>query len=297
MTGRFSVVDVIAPASALSSKDLKKSLACLKKMNLKPRWRGSMNHSSLFAQNSSEAFENFKKALESKDSFLIWSVRGGYGSFRLLKFLDTLKKRPSVKKIFIGHSDTTVLHDWIHTRWGLSTLHFPVLRDLPETALSSQNKFKSLLLGKTSISFPPLEILNRGKFKKKIISKMTGGNMTLIQSSLGTPWSVSRKGILFLEDVNEKPYRVHRMLWQMKHSGVFKNVRAVIFGKWQKYSKDILQQTLKPFADSAGFPVLTGLACGHGRVSDPLPLGARAELNLEKSKGLLKVSSPFSGES
>ncbi len=299
MTSRFFVVDVIAPASSASAGDIKKAAACLKKMGLKPRWRGSMKQSSLFAQKSSEAFENFKKALGAEDSLLIWSLRGGYGSVRLLKFLDSMKRRPSIKKIFIGHSDTTVLHDWIHSRLQRPTLHFPVLKDLPETALSSQKKFKKLLSGEKQIFFPPLEILNWRSFKrnKKIVSQITGGNMTLIQSSLGTPWSVSRKGILFLEDVNEQPYQVHRILWQMKHSGVFKNIRAVIFGRWKKYSKDIIQKALKPFASEADFPVLTGLPCGHGRVNDPLPLGVQAELNFEKGRGLLQVKSPFLGES
>ena len=288
-----NIVDIVAPASAVSSTDLKKSLQFLKKMNLKPRLRGSMRGFSLFAQSESEAFENFRKALWAKDSSLIWSLRGGYGSARVLKYLDSLKKAPAVKKIFIGHSDVTVLHDWIHQKLHWPTLHFPVLREMLFTSLSSQKKFIKLMSDFSQITFSNLKVLNKQK-NKKIISQVTGGNITLIQSAIGTPWNFSRKGILFLEDVNEQPYRIHRALWQMTESGVFKKVRAVIFGRWQKeYSKEVIQQVLKPFAKKVSFPVLMGLPCGHGRINDPLPLGTKAELNFKKGRALLEVKSPF----
>ena len=93
-----NLVDIVAPASAVSREDLKKSLKFLKKMNLKARFRGSLRGSSLFAQSDSVAFENFKKALWAEDSFLIWTLRGGYGSARLLKFLSAFKKKTSFKK-------------------------------------------------------------------------------------------------------------------------------------------------------------------------------------------------------
>jgi len=290
-----NIVDVVAPASAVSRMDLKKSLEFLKQMNLRPRLRGSTKGSSLFAQSEQEAFENFKKALWAKDSFLIWSLRGGYGSTRLLKPLSALKKKPPVKKVFIGHSDATVLHDWIHQKLHWPTLHFPVLREMLFTSLSSQKKLKKLMSGLSQVTFSGLKVLNRPtKKSKKIISQVTGGNITLIQSTIGTPWNFSRTGILFLEDVNEQPYRIHRALWQMKQSGVFKKVRAVIFGKWQKeYGKDILKQVLKPFAGEVSFPVIAGLPCGHGHINDPLPFGTRAELNFVRGKTLLQVKSPF----
>ena len=301
-----NIVDVILPASKISAKDLKKSLEFLKKMNFKPRLRSSVKkwgkrsgknlvkksgENFLFAQSEAEAFKNFRQALESEDSRLIWILRGGYGSTRLLKSMDSVKK-PSVKKILIGHSDATVLHDWVYKNFQWTSLHFPVLREMPDMALSSQNKFKKLLSGQTSIVFPHLKLLNK-QTKGKIISQVTGGNMTLLQSTLGTPWGFSRKGLLFLEDVNEKPYRIHRILWQMKHSGFFKKVRGLIFGKWQKDSLEIVQQVLKPFAESVRFPVFADLPCGHGRVNDPLPLGTRAELSWGKGKAELQVQSPF----
>lgn len=298
-----NIVDITLPASKVSAKDLKKSLEFLKKMNFKPRLRGSLTErraksvkksgeNFLFAQNEREAFKNFRQALESKDSCLIWVLRGGYGSTRLLNSMDSVKK-PSLKKILIGHSDVSVLHGWIYKNFRWPSLHFPVLREMSDTALSSQNKFKKLLSGRTPIIFPHLKLLNKQSFKSKIISQVTGGNMTLLQSTLGTPWNFSRTGLLFLEDVNEKPYRIHRILWQMKHSGFFKKARGLIFGKWQKDSSEILQQVLRPFAESVRFPVFADLPCGHGRVNDPLPLGTRAELSWRKGKAELQVQSPF----
>ena len=189
----------------------------------------------------------------------------------------------------------TVLHDWIHQNLHWPSLHFPVLREASLVSISSQKKFKQLISGFSYLYFSNIEVLNTKKIKnKKIISQMTGGNITLTQNTLGTPWSLSRKGILFLEDVNEEPYRIHRALWQMKNSGVFSKVRAVIFGKWQKkYHNKMVQHVLKPFAKEVSFPVLLNLPCGHGKLNDPLPFGTRTELNFEKGKACLKINSPF----
>ena len=103
--------------------------------------------------------------------------------------------------------------------------------------------------------------------------------MTLIQSSINTPAFVSRSNqILFLEDVNLKPYEVHRALWQMSEAKVFHQVRAVVFGNWTQHKNTIIKEVLKPWAQSQKFPVFTGLSCGHGKINDPLPLRVTAQI-------------------
>ena len=290
------IVDIVAPASSVSPLELKNSLKFLKELHLQPRLRGSLQKKSLFAQNEKTAFLNFKKALCAKDSALVWCLRGGYGSGRLLEHLDTINKKLLTQKLFIGHSDSTLLHDWIHTKLKWPTLHFPVLSHAYSTALSSQNQLKKILFGKAKEHcFSSLQWLNPQKkqWNTKIKSQITGGNLTMIQSAVGTPWEASRKKqFLFLEDIYEKPYEIHRALWQIKHSGIIKNTQAVIFGKWQEYKKSILQEALIPFAKSLDIPVLADLPCGHGRVNTPLPLLTPAELSFKKNQVVLKVPPP-----
>jgi len=284
-------VDIITPASSASREELQWSLKFLKSLDLKPSFKGGFSKNSFFAQEDKLSAKIFQESLQNQETKIIWSLRGGYGSQRLLCFL---KKRPQrSKKIFIGSSDVTVLHDWIHHHLNWPSLHFPVMSKLKQTSSLSHQKFKNLIQKKIKfVEFSGLKLLNKKKNFKDIISKITGGNLTLIQTSIGTPWNFSRKNkILFLEDVNQKPYTLHRALWQMKWSGVFKGVRAVIFGEFDLMTQ---KRVIQVFAQQCSFPVLYGLKCGHGRVSDPLPLGTRAELKVHQGK--LKVFSPFGVE-
>ena len=289
------IVDIVATASSVRKGEVKEGISYLLSLGFQPRLCGSFQSppSYVFAQDEKDCFKNFKKALFAKDSKIIWSLRGGYGSQRLLSPLDQMQQRPNSPKVFIGFSDTTVLHDWIHHRLKWPTLHFPVLSRVK--TLADKKKLKSLMIGvKKHLEFCHLKLLNpKNSFKKKeMISQITGGNLTMIQSSIGTPWSFSRKNkILFLEDVNEEPYRIHRALWQMQNSGVFQGVQALIFGKWPPgLSKRMVSQALRPFAEKCSFPVLMDIPCGHHAKSEPLPLGTKAKLIVKE--GYLKVWSP-----
>ena len=290
------IVDVVATASSVRKGEVLKGISHLLSLGFQPRLCGPFQSPPdyVFAQDERDCFKNLKKTLFTKDSKIIWSLRGGYGSQRLLPYLAQIKTFPKNRKVFIGFSDTTVLHDWIHHNLRWPTLHFPVLSRV-ET-LADKKKLKSLMTGvKKHLEFFHLKLLNpKISFKKReIISQITGGNLTMIQSSIGTPWSFSRKNkILFLEDVNEEPYRIHRALWQMQNSGVFQGIQALIFGKWQSgLGQRMVNQVLKPFSEKCSFPVLAGLPCGHHTKSKPLPLGTKAKLIVKE--GYLKVGSPF----
>ena len=282
------IVDVVAPGSSASPQEIRDSFSILKKMNFQPRFFGSRKHSLFFAQDEDEAYKNFKKALWSKDSSLIWAVRGGYGSQRMIQRLSKLKRQPSYKKLFIGYSDVTVIHDWIYKNFSWPTLHFSNLASLPFLSPSSLKKFQTVLNQKP-IEFSSLRRINK---KSNVVEGvLTGGNLTMIQTCIGTPAFVSRANqILFLEDVNVKPYQVHRALWQMREGGVFKKTRAVVFGRWVEHSSTIQKEVLIPWAKNQPFPVFVNLPCGHGRINHPLPLGVRAQIKpAQKNLFTLKI--------
>ena len=290
------VIDIVAPGSSVPKPLAIQVFKMMKSLGWAPRFYGSLKSSSpFFAQEEREAVLNFKKAILAKDSSMIWCLRGGYGCMRLLAHLKNLKNN-SFPKLFIGHSDATVLHDWVHHNLSWPSLHFPVLTAWPELSGSSKKKLQSLIEGKTKkcIQFAHLKVLNPQKkwSRTPLTGKITGGNLTVIQSLIGTRWSVSRKNqILFLEDVHEKPYRIHRALWQLGESGVLQNVKALVFGRWLEKSQFIENRVLRVFAEKCSFPVLTGLPCGHGRVSHPLPLGGAAKLLFQKDQAVLEVTS------
>lgn len=248
----------------------------------------------------SKKFQHLKKALMSPDSEAVWCIRGGYGSQKLMPFLMKMK-RPVKPKPFIGYSDATVLQMFLNLKWKWPVLHFPVLIHLKDCSSASLKRFQNLLAGvQREQIFSTLKLLStKYTGSKKIISYLTGGNLTLIQTSIGTHWSHSFKNkILFLEDTGEVPYRLDRALWQMLNAGVFKGIKALILGDFiysgPKNSKYETKKVFQSFADEVPFPVVEGVPCGHGKRKEVLPFMTSCRLHIQPAgKAQLHIASPF----
>ena len=146
---------------------------------------------------------------------------------------------------------------------------------------------KSLLKGHNQRQNNTLKGGANQHYKQKINSFITGGNLTLIQSTIGTAWAGSfQNKILFLEDIGEAPYRIDRALWQMQKAGVFKGVKAVLLGDFmvpKNHKKQEMQKVFLNFAKEVSFPVLQGVPLGHGQKKEPLPFGTPCVLDLAQN--------------
>ena len=182
-------------------------------------------------------------------------------------------------------------------------LQVNVSGDPPPSAPMSQ-RYKTSSVNNNILQFTKLKILNsmniRSTSKNVVIrSYLTGGNMTIIQSSIGTPWAGYFKNkILFLEDKGEAAYRVDRALWQMQSAGVFKGIKALALGDFiteTAMESRRIRETFKSFSENVNFPVITGVPCGHGRHKSPLPFMTPCTLHLypKKKQAGLYVHSPF----
>jgi muramoyltetrapeptide carboxypeptidase len=240
-------------------------------------------------------FEHFVAALRS-DSSAIWCVRGGYGSLRLLPALAKLPK-PKTEKLLIGYSDVTSLHLFLNQRWRWPTLHGPLLDRIGKGNGSPRETafLKNVIFGhKETVSFKPLQVLRPQKSARRIRGTVLGGNLIVAQSTLGTPSAIKGRGkILFFEEIGERAYRFDRVLHHMEQAGVFRDVRAVIFGHITGVDTSELRLIrhliLPEFAKRSRFPVLTGLNSGHGDLQLALPLGTRAELEIRGDRAVLEV--------
>ncbi|MCB0392487.1 MAG: LD-carboxypeptidase, partial [Bdellovibrionales bacterium] len=124
------IVDIIAPASSSTGKDFQNALRFVHKMGFIPRAPKDIFGKDLLCANSDEKrFVHLKKALYAKDSKVIWSLRGGYGSLRLYPYL-TKVKPPTKKKLFIGYSDTTAIHHFLNQKWNWQSLHGTMLEEM-----------------------------------------------------------------------------------------------------------------------------------------------------------------------
>ncbi len=224
----------------------------------------------------------------------VFCLEGGYGTERLLDSLDysLIRKNP---KILTGYSDITGLHLAISKKAGIVTFHGPVaMSSLPAWTLEY---FRKALfstepigaLGNPPESEPlspafPLHTVVPGRARGPI----AGGNLTLISTTMGTPYEIEAKGrILFLEDTGEAPYRIDRMLVQMKLAGKFAECAGVVWGTCTECTParsgfevnlsvpDLLDEIL----GDIGKPVLAGLLFGHTKEKVTLPIGVMAEID------------------
>jgi len=231
----------------------------------------------------------------------IITIRGGYGSAQLLPHLDykLIARHP---KILVGYSDITSLLLGIHQMTGLVTFHGPVA--VSTFTDYTKKYFLKVLMSKTAIGEiedapydANLQTSNRvwtyrsGSAEGRLI----GGNMTLMQSTIGTPYEFdSRDAIIFIEEVGEEPYDLDRMLHHFKQAGKFEKCRGIVFGKLSDIKpadykpafnsslsvEDIIDNVFKDYS----FPVCVGVSMGHIKEKPTLPLGIKARLNADTGR-------------
>ena len=225
---------------------------------------------------------------KDKNVKAIIAMRGGWGCGRILGKLDykLIKQNP---KILMGYSDITSLLIAITNRTGLVTFHGPVGYSTWEEFSTGQviktlvkgDKFK---LTNPSDNLEGLETLTGGKARGKLI----GGNLTVVTSMIGTKHEPNWKNkILFLEDIGEEPYRIDRMLWQLKQAGVFNRINGLILGAFTKCQAEhpdesfSLAEILNQHFKNTTFPVYKGAAIGHITRKFTLPIGLDAEVDAD----------------
>jgi len=283
-----SIIDIIAPSSAPKNQKWKKGIQILKTWGFQTRFDQRALSPWLFHSHKDKHRSHFlNKAFSNRDSSIVWMLRGGYG---LQKLMPAFTKKKARNKLFVGYSDGTILHTYLNSQ-NIKTLHAPNVSELSALPQNYLKLLKSILLGQNKeIRFQNLVSLN-SLTQKKIKGKITGGNLSLLSSSVGTPWfpSFKKDSLLFIEDVNEEGYKVDRMLHHLFYSGALKNVKAILFGNFNPLHQSDLKTLLKNFTDISSIPCIMALPCGHQQPSKPLPFHQPAELLIDKNKAVLKV--------
>ncbi len=236
------------------------------------------------------AGEDGQRAEEIRAMFLdpevraIFAVRGGYGAQRILGALDPETAR-SHPKIFMGYSDVSCLLAFFLQESGLVTFHGPVVSEMADLSPLTREFLFRLLCRPEPLGSIPLdgvEWIRPGRAAGPLV----GGNLSLVCSTLGTPWEVVTEGrILFLEDRGEKPYRVDRMLVQLRQAGRLGSAAAILFGSFlPEERKKEMEEVLRENTRGLGIPVAMGMPVGHGIHNIPLPLGILAEVDGRRNR-------------
>ena len=211
----------------------------------------------------------------------IVSTRGGYGSHRVLPLLDyeMIKKHP---KFFGGYSDITAYICVLNQICGMEAYHMPMVGAWASGMdIYTESYVKAMLFGEKIEYKNPAGFALFGMNGGKAQGTLCGGNLSLIASSLGTPYEMDTKGkILFIEEVGEAPYHVDKMLTHMRNAGKFDDAAGIIFGQftdckgepgsnWNVSVDQIIYELVVP----SGKPIIKGVMCGHGTPTMSLPMG------------------------
>lgn len=278
-------IALLAPASPFKREELDAGAKELADLGFEPVY-----DERVFARQLFRAGDPVLRARMLTEAWLdpaiaaIVTVRGGYGSAETLPLLDPGVMRRA-RKAFVGYSDITALLTF-HCNHGLVCFHGPMIDRRLAAGPSAYHRESFLGAVMNAEPLGPLvpnglEVLKQGE----AAGLLMGGTLTQLAASLGTPWQADppRGCILFIEDVSERPYRVHRMLTQLAQSGVLERAAALVFGELRSCDEPggepAIRDVLRDFVATFPGPVLFGFPSGHTTGTTwTLPLGVRARV-------------------
>ena len=212
---------------------------------------------------------------------------GGYGAVRMLPHLEPEVFRLN-PKAFVGYSDVTALHLWLIRRAGLRVFHGPTVDDLIPSARDPT--MASLVAALTT----PRPTARMGRDIARVVrpgratGRLTGGNLSLVQQSIGTPYEIdTRDAILFLEETRDPMSVADERLVHLRAAGLLRNVRGVVFGQLSldRSEEDEFEDFLTDLLADLDIPILTDFPAGHEIPNLTLPLGTEVELVAEDQNG------------
>jgi muramoyltetrapeptide carboxypeptidase len=234
--------------------------------------------------------ENFIAMWVNPEVKAIIGGTGGYGAVRMLPYLEPEIFRLHPKS-FVGYSDITALHLWLNRRAGLRTFHGPTIDDLVPGA-----KDPSLASLLTALTVPqPVTKLGRGVSRAvrpgQAIGRLVGGNLSLVQQSIGTPYEVEvDDAILFLEETKDPMSVVDERLLHLRASGLLPRVRGIVFGhlSLDRSEEDEFEDFVLDLVSDLDVPVLMDFPAGHEIPNLTVPLGTEVELVVEGESGWIQ---------
>jgi muramoyltetrapeptide carboxypeptidase len=279
-------IAVVAPASPFARDEFDAGIAEIRELGFEPVYDDSVFERRGYLAGSVETrVAAWQRAWDAPDVAALIAARGGYGSVQLLPLLDrgSVRRQP---KAFVGFSDNTSLLTWLTLQCGVVSFHGPMLegRLARGEAGYDRDTFRRCLCRAEpagEITHPLLETVREGEAAGVLI----GGTLTQITASLGTPFAFDppQGCVLFLDEVGERPYRLDRMLTQLRLSGLLARPAAIVFGELPQCdepggspaARKVVAELFREFAG----PVLFGLPSGHTvGPTLTLPFGVRTRV-------------------
>ncbi len=274
-------VGIVAPASHFDLDAFHKGIAVLESMGFDPIVDdGLYEKENYFAGPDEHRADLINRYFSDEKIKAIICARGGFGSIRILSLLDfqSIQAKP---KCFVGFSDITAVLSVLSQKCGFTVLHGPNVTTLAKATQKTKDAFYSALAADRPV---------RMKAQKGVILKpgaatgqVTGGNLTTLCHLLSTPYqSDFTDRVLLLEDTGEVPYRIDRMLTQVKLAGCFDGIVGLLLGTFRGCGrKDEIHRIVLDAFQEYDIPILAGLPVGHGKSNLMVPMGLTATMDTD----------------
>lgn len=283
---RGSRIAVVAPASPFQRHEFDCGVAELGRLGFEPVWDDSVFERQAYVAGAVEVRAGaIRRALQDPTIAALIAVRGGYGSAQTLPLLDAVEIR-NARKPIIGYSDITALLAFVTTHCGVVSFHGTMLEGRlakGEAGYDRASFERALCVAEPmgELVAPGVEVLASGDFTGPIL----GGTVTQLLASLGTPYAFDPPAgyVLFFDEVGERPYRLDRMVTQLRQSGLLAKAGAVVIGELPRCDEHTGEAsgraTMASLFSSFPGPVLIGFPSGHTvGPQQTIPLGVRARV-------------------
>lgn len=294
------VIGVVAPASPMKHDRLENGIRYLERLGYKTKVGKAVyrEHGYLAGRDRDRA-EDLNRMFRDPRVNAIFCIRGGYGTPRLLPLLDydAIRAHP---KIFVGYSDITAVQLAMLQRTGLVTFSGPMVASEMGKGIdpfTEENFWRMVThpepFGEmTRPAAGRYDLITRGSAAGPII----GGCLSLVVSLVGSPYFPETSGSIFcVEEIGEAPYRIDRMLAQLREAGILKNIAGFVLGQMNdcvptdNEPSQTLDDLMRDFIKPLKIPAIAGLDYGHVDVKHTLPFGVRAELSARGTQSKLKI--------
>ena len=297
---RGSRIAVVAPASPFLQSDFDNGVAELARLGLEPVWDESVFARQAYVAGAADVrAAAIRRALADPSIDALIAVRGGYGSAQVLPLLDPGELRDA-RKAIIGYSDITALLAYTTLQCGLIAFHGTMLEGrlaAGETAYDRASFERALFHAEPmgELDTPAVDVIAAGEFA----GPLYGGTVTNLLGSLGTPYAFAPPPgyVLFFDEVGERPYRLDRMVLQLRQSGLLERAGAIVIGELPRCDepghaltgRGVMASLLSDFPG----PVLVGFPSGHTTgPQQTIPLGVRARVIGDRRAPRLVIEEP-----
>jgi len=285
-------VAIVSPSFSIDEDKVEAAVKFLEAWGLKVHvGKNALKKEGPFAGTDEERLSDFQIMTGNNKIKAIFCSRGGYG---MLKIIDRIDFRPLMKnpKWYIGFSDITVLHLWLSEKCNIVSVH----GEMPLN-YSNPDKSDATFISLHDVLFGDLDSIKwEGEFIRpmKAEGEVTGGNLSLVYSLIGTPAEPQMNGkILFIEDVGEHYYHLDRMLTSLKLGGKLEKLAALVVGGMNKMEETKApwgrspQEIISGITSDYKYPVFFSFPAGHINDNRSFYIGLRAKINAEGKNAVL----------